>query len=188
MKRLALLLFLLCYAAAAHAQTDHCDKFNTLLDKAKNLWAQKKFEDAFAKLSAAREACPGKAAEVDDQYAIFIRDIANKYETADVKTREAKREAEHAAKATRLAEHNAARSDSIAIVAERAARRAYADDLAYKSTIALRDGDRTAAFRLAEFAHRYVDDDNLNVTNALVQAIYYNEDPTHTFLPWPSRL
>ncbi len=181
MKHLALLLFLLCGPPLAQAQTDHCDKFGALLDKAKTLWAQKKFEDAFAKLSAAREACPRKAAEVDEQYTIFIRDIANKYETADVKTREAKREAERAKNATDLAQKNATRSDSIA-------RRAYADDLAYKSTIALRDGDRTSAFRLAEFAHRYVDDANLNVTNALVQAIYYNEDPTHSFLPWATNL
>ncbi len=103
MKPIALLLFLLCCSPLAQAQTDHCDKFSALLDKAKTLWAQKKFEDAFAKLSAAREACPSKAAEVDEQYTIFIRDIANKYETADVKTREAKREAERAKNATDLA-------------------------------------------------------------------------------------
>lgn len=188
MKPIALLLFLLCCSPLAQAQTDHCDKFSALLDKAKTLWAQKKFEDAFAKLSAAREACPSKAAEVDEQYTIFIRDIANKYETADVKTREAKREAERAKNATDLAEKNAARSDSIATEAARAARRAYANDLAYKSTIALERGDRVAAFRLAEFAHRYVDEDNSNITNALAQVIYYNENAAHPPLPWASNL
>ncbi|HMX40431.1 MAG TPA: hypothetical protein PKD78_08890, partial [Saprospiraceae bacterium] len=56
---------------------------------------------------------------------------------------------------------------------EKEKRRAYANDLAYKSRIALQGGDHTTAFRLAEFAHRYVDDDNPKVTDALVQALYY---------------
>ncbi len=79
-------------------------------------------------------------------------------------------------------------ADSTANANRQQALTAYANDLAYKSTIALRDGDRTTAFRLAEFAHRYVDDDNLNVTNALVQALYYNENPAHLPLPWTSTL
>jgi len=65
---------------------------------------------------------------------------------------------------------------------------AYANDLAYKSQIALRDGDRTTAFRLAEFAHRYVDDDNLQVTSALCYALYYNDNPDQLPLPWASNL
>jgi len=69
------------------------------------------------------------------------------------------------------------RADSTAIASQRQALRAYANDLAYKSQIALRDGDRTTAFRLAEFAHRYVDDDNLQVTCALCDALYYNDNP-----------
>jgi WD40 repeat protein len=60
----------------------------------------------------------------------------------------------------------------------------YANDLAFKSLIALGDGDRTTAYRLAEFAHRYVDEDNLQVTSALVEAIYCNDKPSRPPLPW----
>ncbi len=69
--------------------------------------------------------------------------------------------------------------------AEKETLTAYASDLAYKSTIALRDGDRNAAFRLAEFAHRYIEAGNPNVTRALVEALYYNDnpDPAHPSLP-----
>lgn len=64
--------------------------------------------------------------------------------------------------------------------AERDRRHAYANDIAYKSQIALRDGDRTAAFRLAEFAQRYVEADNSNVVHAIVEALYYNDNPDST--------
>jgi WD40 repeat protein len=68
---------------------------------------------------------------------------------------------------------------------EREKRTALANDMAYKSQTALRDGDRTSAFRLAEFAHRYVDDQNDNVMHALVEALYYNDHPDSTHrLPW----
>ncbi len=67
--------------------------------------------------------------------------------------------------------------------AEQATRTAYANDLAYKSEIALKDGDRNAAFRLADFAHRYVDSTNTNVLRALVEALYYNDNPKHSPLP-----
>jgi WD40 repeat protein len=60
---------------------------------------------------------------------------------------------------------------------------AYANDLAYKSKIALRDGDRNTAFRLAEFAHRFVDSKNIEIEQALVDALYYNEKPDHETLP-----
>ena len=67
--------------------------------------------------------------------------------------------------------------------AEQATRTAYANDLAYKSEIALKDGDRNTSFRLAEFAHRYVDSTNTNVVRALVEALYYNDNPKHSPLP-----
>ncbi|MBK7935779.1 MAG: PD40 domain-containing protein [Lewinellaceae bacterium] len=70
--------------------------------------------------------------------------------------------------------------------AERDKRLAYANDIAYKSQIALREGDRTAAFRLAEFAHLYVDGNNNNVLGALAEAYYYNDHPDslNHRLPW----
>ena len=67
--------------------------------------------------------------------------------------------------------------------AEQATRTTYANDLAYKSQIALKDGDRNTAFRLAEFAARYVDSTNVSVLRALVEALYYNDNPKHLPLP-----
>ncbi len=75
--------------------------------------------------------------------------------------------------------------------AERARRHAYANDIAYKSQIALRDGDRTSAFQLATFAQRYVEADNLHVQRALSAALYYNDypdDPERLRLPWNTDL
>jgi hypothetical protein len=79
--------------------------------------------------------------------------------------------------------------DELKNAADSTALRAYANDLAYKSQIALRDGDRTTAFRLAEFAHRYVQEGNPAVTRALVEALYYNDHPDSTHrLPWASNI
>ncbi|MEO6038923.1 MAG: hypothetical protein ABIQ93_10960, partial [Saprospiraceae bacterium] len=60
---------------------------------------------------------------------------------------------------------------------------AYANDLAYKSAIALQAGDRNTAFRLAEFAHRYVEADNPGVLQALLDALYHQDIPTRPALP-----
>jgi len=57
---------------------------------------------------------------------------------------------------------------------------AYANDLAYKSSIVLERGDRTTAFRLAEFALHYTDHDNPRALQSLFEAFYYNENPTHS--------
>ncbi len=79
-------------------------------------------------------------------------------------------------------------ADSIASVNRRQTLTAYANDLAYKSQIALERGDRTTAFRLAEFAHRYVVEGSGNVTRALVEALYYNDVTDHAHLPWTATL
>lgn len=68
--------------------------------------------------------------------------------------------------------------------AETEARRNLASDLAYKSKTALRDGDRTTAFRLAELAYRYVDAHNYKVTQALIDAYYCNEVEGKSPLFW----
>ncbi|MFN0036949.1 MAG: NACHT and WD repeat domain-containing protein [Saprospiraceae bacterium] len=66
---------------------------------------------------------------------------------------------------------------------------AYANDLAYKSTIALQDGDRNTAFRLAEFAHHYVEANNPSAAQAMIDALYYNDHPDTTHrLPRPATL
>ena len=68
------------------------------------------------------------------------------------------------------------------------ARRYYANDLANKSQIALHKGDRTVAFRIAELAYRYVDNKNVNVLNALLDAVYHNDNPSKLPIPWASNL
>ena len=74
------------------------------------------------------------------------------------------------------------------IRAEKKTREVYANDLAFKSQIALERGDRSSAFRLAEITYRYVDDDNPNVTRAFMEALYNNDDLYPPFLPWSENL
>ena len=69
------------------------------------------------------------------------------------------------------------RADSTADANRQAALTAYANDLAYKSSIALQEGHRTVAFRLAEWAFKYVDPANAHVMRALVEALYHNDLP-----------
>jgi dipeptidyl aminopeptidase/acylaminoacyl peptidase len=151
------------------------------MQNARQYWKQGEFDKALKQLTAAREHCPDMGKEIDAQFIAFTREISGKYEEATRATARANREADAARRAS-------ARADSIAEANLRAARRAYANDMAYKSQIALQKGDRAAAYRLAEFAHRYVDDDNPQVTRALVEALYYNDDPAHPPLPWASNL
>ncbi len=73
-------------------------------------------------------------------------------------------------------------------IAKAEARRIYANDLAFKSNAALREGLRTTAFRLAEFAQRYVDPDNANIVQALSNALYYNDNLANAPLPRISSL
>ena len=49
---------------------------------------------------------------------------------------------------------------------------------------AIERGDRTTAFQLAVMAHRYVQKDNSNVTQALFEALYINEVPYRSPSPW----
>ena len=159
MKKLLVVLF--CVVATSVA-AQNCPQYSELIRKAKQYWANGDFEKALNQLFAAREHCPSKSAQIDSQFVIFTNDIAKKYKNA-------KYQAQIAKKAT-------ARADSVA-------RRIYANDLAYKSQTALKEGDRNSAYRLAEFAHRYVDDNNLHVTQALVDALY-NERVDKASLNW----
>ncbi|MEO6037693.1 MAG: hypothetical protein ABIQ93_04710, partial [Saprospiraceae bacterium] len=92
------------------------------------------------------------------------------------------KEREHLA--TRQAKEEATNARRAQEKAEQAARTNYANDLVYKSQAALQDGDRTTAFRLAEFAYRYADAGNPKVLQALIDALYYNDNPVHAPLPW----
>lgn len=64
----------------------------------------------------------------------------------------------------------------------------YADDLASKSQIALSDGERNTALRLAFFAHDYVDSNNTRINNAFIEAFHYNDNPVQLALPWEKSL
>lgn len=74
------------------------------------------------------------------------------------------------------------RADSIAETNRKQALTAYANDLAYKSTIAMESGDRSTAYNLAAFACQYVIEDNTNVIRALMGAIYPNNQKS--VIPW----
>jgi len=198
MKQLTFLLLAILLPLAAQSQG--CD---ALIRDARNLARKLQFDEAVKKVEAAK--CCAAQADIDKLYAEIFAGLKKQTREAE----EAKKTAETSEKKALIekgkaetSERNAIssekkaiveklRADSISETARRQALRAYANDLAYKSQIALERGDRTTAFRLAEFAHRYVDDDNLNVTRALCDALYYNDrpaDPTHPPLPWASNL
>ena len=171
--RQTLLFFLFTQILAAAAAAQNCPQYTPLMQNARIFWDKGDFDKALKQLTAAREHCPEKGKDVDAQFVAFTREIADKYKEAETQKSNAQR-------ATKQALRDAAAARSAMEQAQRQALSAYANDLAYKSQIALRNGDRTVAFRLAEFAHRYVDDDNLNVTHALTKALYYNETPDTT--------
>ena len=77
------------------------------------------------------------------------------------------------------------KADSLRVFAEVAARRALGNELGFKSLVSLRDGDRTAALRLAEFTHQFTDPGNARAVEAMLSAAYYNNDPyNREKLPW----
>jgi len=157
------LLLLITLLAALNAPAQNCEYYKDLMQRADKLWKQGKFEQALNQLTAAREHCPDSAAVVDARLVFFTNQIAKKYT-------EAKEQKIKADKATAKARQQA--------------RTAYANDLASKSKIALLEGDRNTAFRLAEFALRYVDaTGNPQVIHALIDALYYNDNLSHLPLP-----
>jgi WD40 repeat protein len=151
------LCWLLC--ATAQAQTPDCTPkdYERLMAEAKRLAKIGEYDKAINKLQSAKTCQPQREAEVNREVLRVFEQVNGERKRAEEQTKKAEAEA----------------------------RRIYANDIAFKSQVALRDGDRTTAFRLAEMAYRYVDDDNDNVTRAFVAALYYNDhaDTTHQ-LPW----
>jgi WD40 repeat protein len=94
----------------------------------------------------------------------------------------AKKQAQNERRLREEAEQAKREAESQKNMAIKNEKRAIANDLAYKSQVALLYGDRTTAYRLAEFAHCYVDDDNLQVARALMNALESN------VTPWASNL
>ncbi|MBL7809119.1 MAG: WD40 repeat domain-containing protein [Saprospiraceae bacterium] len=136
------------------------EQYHILLNEADKAVKRGEYDLAVNKLQSAKVCRPDKEAEVEKK-------IVAVFEKVNGERKEAVRQREKA---------------------EAEARRIYANDLAYKSQTVLRDGDRTTAFRLAELAHRYVDSNNSNVLQAMVNAFYCNEDSNHLPLPWTSNI
>ena len=158
------LLFSACFALLpcfCIAQDCTPAQYQKMLKEADQAVKRGEYDLAINKLQSAKVCQPGKEGEVSEK-------ILKVFEKVNGERQQAIRQRERA---------------------EAEARRIYANDMAFKSQTALRDGDRTTAFRLAEMAHRYVDEDNPNVTRALVDALYYNDHPDHTHrLPWASNI
>lgn len=55
-----------------------------------------------------------------------------------------------------------------------------ANDLAFKAEVAMRNGNLSTAFRLAEIAYNLVDSTNVNVNNIISEILFYNEQLSGT--------
>src|SRR5262245_45578729 len=77
------LSLLLCLALPLCAPAQECPHYQRLMDKAENLWKAGDFEAALNQLSAAREHCPARTAEIDAQFVAFTGEIAKKYKEAE---------------------------------------------------------------------------------------------------------
>ncbi|HPH18889.1 MAG TPA: hypothetical protein PLE32_08935, partial [Haliscomenobacter sp.] len=104
MKQSILLLVALFVTLFASAQ---CKYYDDLMQKANQLWAEGKFEQAFNQLTAAREHCPAKAATVDAQFVLFTKKIAQKYREAEAEKFRAEQETQNAKNATARADRSA---------------------------------------------------------------------------------
>lgn len=198
-----LLLLSISICKVALAQNNRNENFQELLKKAEILWEKEAFEEAFDKLNAAREAFPEKNTEINLQYTKFIGKIAKQYDAArksaevaerneqiakkqaknasdqakiaEQKSKEALNQKKIAEEALKIAKRSAFISDSLSIASSIAARRAYANELANQSKIALEKGDRSTAFRLVDFAYRFVDSTNIKVKSSLLELLHnYN--------------
>lgn len=160
MKSIFLFAFALLFCLALPAQTPRCD-YDALMRDGEAFFKKREYKKALNKYNAAKTCDIARAAEVDVELNKVFQAI-EKEKTDAIEARD---------------------------LAEKRARENYANDLAYKSQIALERGDRTSAFRLAEFAFRYVDTVNNNVTRALLEALYFNDGTDTTcYLPWEQKL
>ena len=157
-------LFFCTLLAARSLSAQDCTpaQYQKMLKEADQAVKRGEYDLAINKLQSAKVCQPGKAAEVDGKIVAVFEKVNGERELAVKNAEEAKQQ------------RDSARAE---------ARRNYANDLAYKSQSALREGDRTTAFRLAEFAHRYVEKENLNVLRALVEVFHFNDNPARQSLP-----
>ncbi|MBL7809120.1 MAG: hypothetical protein JNN28_14970 [Saprospiraceae bacterium] len=146
------------------------EQYQKLLQEADGAAKLGEYNLAIAKLQSAKVCQPGRETEVNKR-------IVTVFEKVNGERKEAVRQRERAEEQSKIAQLEKEK-------AEMEARRIYANDLAFKSQIALRDGDRDVAFRLAEFAYRYVDADNPKVLLAMIEALYYDDfQPVRSPMP-----
>ncbi|MFN4256899.1 MAG: hypothetical protein ACK4Q5_18000 [Saprospiraceae bacterium] len=181
--------FLLCAAAflpeAATQTNAQNDCYSRFLREGDAALRRREYDRARRQYMAALE-CPG----LDEQQ----RGTANfRLEDAERKRRQELENQRDAARANRdsalVKSQQLAdllkKADSLRVFAEVAARRALGNELGFKSLVSLRDGDRTAALRLAEFTHQFTDPGNARAVEAMLSAAYYNNDPyNREKLPW----
>lgn len=189
MKFIFLLVFTHFCTLSISAQTPRCD-YEALMRDGEAFFKKREYKKALNKFNAAKTCDIVRATEVDKALNEVFKAIEKEKIDAINARKEADKQRNIAIQQKELALRNekeaAQQRDSVIIErnnvliqrnnAEKKAREIYANELAYKSQIALKSGDRNTAFRLAEFAHRYVDTtDNHNVLNALFSTVYYND-------------
>lgn len=143
------------------------------------------FDDARNQFNAALE-CPGLNAEQRNSMAESLKKVNLEITRED---REARKKAEEA---KQIAEQNAlelaaakAETERLLKLSKVNEKRATGNELGFKATIELSAGDRTAAFRLAEFIEKYTDPGNAKAAESLLSAAYFNNDPrNHDKLGW----
>ena len=158
---LRILSFLvLCWLSCATMQAQNSDctprDYDRLMGEAKRLARNGEYDQAINKLQSAKTCQPQRETEVNREILRVFEKVNGERKRAEEQTRKAEAEA----------------------------RRIYANDLAFKSEVALRQGDRTTAFRLAEFAYNYADTLNPKVIQAMMRVLYHNDGSDQPFLPW----
>lgn len=174
MKTMLFCSLVLFFSLVCHAQDCPPARYRQLMGEADRAAREGKYDLAINKLQSAKTCQPDSEAVVNRRVVEVFREVNAERTKAIRNEQEAMRQTEIA----RLEKEKA----------EAEARRIFANDLAFKSQIALKDGDRTVAYHLAEMAQQYVDSDNPNVTKAFVEALYYNDDATNQGLYWQNDL
>lgn len=157
-----------------------CPYFDAIMNQAKTDWKNGDFESALNQLAAAREHCPNLGDVIDKQLLMFTNEISAKYIDANAQRDSAEIE-RNKSETARIA------ADSSASLAIRIALKSYSNDLAANSAVVLKAGNRTLAYKIAEFAYKYVDKNNERVLKSYINAKYYDNSKTNP-IPWTSNL
>lgn len=160
MKKLILFLILLQLLAPAQAQDCTSRDFERLMADAKRLAKAGEYDKAINKLQSAKTCQPQREAEVSAEVLRVFEQVNKERKRAQEQTK----------------------------IAEAEIRTVVANDLVFKSQIAISNGDRSTAFRLVQFAYNYVDSCNSNVIKTALNCIY-NESPNQFQTePWHSTI